>query len=61
MALLLEIGSGRADRLARELGRDRGECGRELALLQHRGLVSREAGGIHRLTEAGSALLATLF
>lgn len=61
MALLLEIGSGRPDRLARELDRDRGECGRELALLQHRGLVSREPGGIHRLTEAGTALLATLF
>ena len=61
MALLLEIGSGRPDRLARELDRDRGECGRELALLQHRGLVSREPGGVHRLTEAGTALLATLF
>lgn len=61
MALLLEIDSGRPDRLARELDRDRGECGRELALLQHRGLVSREPGGTYRLTEAGSALLATLF
>jgi hypothetical protein len=61
MALLLEMGAARADRLALELGRDRGECGRELALLQHRGLVAREPGGAHSLTETGSALLATLF
>lgn len=61
MALLLEMGAARADRLARELGRDRGECGRELALLQHRGLVARDTSGAHVLTETGSALLATLF
>jgi hypothetical protein len=61
MALLLEIGSGRPERLARELGRSRAECGRELALLQHRGLVAREPGGARRLTEAGTTLVATLF
>lgn len=61
MALLLEIGPARAERLAHELGRARGECGRELALLQHRGLVERDPDGAHRLTDAGSALLATLF
>lgn len=61
MALLLEMGSARADRLARELGRERGECGRELALLQYRGLVARDADGAHRLTESGTTLLATLF
>lgn len=60
MALLLEIGPARPDRLARELDRDRGECGRELALLTHRGLVRREDDG-HNLTESGTALLATLF
>jgi hypothetical protein len=61
LALLLEIGSGRPARLADELGRSRAECGRELALLQHRGLVAREPGGARRLTEAGVALVATLF
>lgn len=61
MALLLELGSARPQQLAEELGRDRGECGRELALLKHRGLVCREAEGTHRLTDAGAALLATLF
>ncbi len=61
MALLLEIGAARPEQLARELGRDRGECGRELAMLAHRGLVCRESEGAHRLTEAGTALLATLF
>ena len=35
--------------------------GRELALLQHRGLVAREPSGPRRLTEAGAALVATLF
>ena len=44
-----------------ELGRSRAECGRELALLQHRGLVVREPGGARRLTDAGAALVATLF
>lgn len=61
LALLLEIGSGRPETLARELGRPRADCGRELALLQHRGLVAREPGGERRLTDAGVALVATLF
>jgi hypothetical protein len=61
LALLLEIGSGHPARLAEELGRSRAECGRELATLQHRGLVAREAGGARRLTDAGAALVATLF
>jgi hypothetical protein len=55
------MGAARAEGLARELGRDRGECGHELALLQHRGMVARDAHGAHVLTETGSALLATLF
>lgn len=61
LALLLEIGSARPETLAAELGRPRSECGRELALLQHRGLVAREPGGARRLTEAGATLVATLF
>jgi hypothetical protein len=61
LALLLEIGSADAGHLARELQESRAECGRELAALQHRGLVRREPGGARRLTEAGAALVATLF
>ena len=61
LALLLEIPSATPARLAGELGRPRSECGRELALLQHRGLVAREPSGPRRLTEAGVALVATLF
>ena len=61
LALLLEIGGAPAARLAEELGRSRAECGRELARLEHRGLVRRECGGARALTEAGTRLVATLF
>jgi anti-sigma regulatory factor (Ser/Thr protein kinase) len=61
LALLLEVGAATPETLARELRRPRAECGRELALLQHRALVVREAGGARRLTDAGAALVATLF
>jgi hypothetical protein len=61
LALLLEIGGAPPARLAEELGRTRAECGRELARLEHRGLVRREAGGVRALTEAGTRLVATLF
>jgi hypothetical protein len=61
LALLLEVGEAAPEALSRELGRPRAECGRELALLQHRALVTREPGGAHRLTDAGAALVATLF
>lgn len=61
LALLLEIANATSAQLAEELGRSRSECGRELALLQHRGLVAREPSGPRRLTEAGAALVATLF
>lgn len=61
LALLLEIGAADPGRVAGELGLARAECGRELALLQHRGLVGRDPGGARRLTEAGAALVATLF
>jgi hypothetical protein len=61
LALLLEIDGAPPARLAEELGRSRAECGRELAHLEHRGLVRREAGGVRALTEAGTRLVATLF
>ncbi len=61
LALLLEVGAATPETLAHELRRPRAECGRELALLQHRALVIREPGGARRLTDAGAALVATLF
>ena len=61
LALLLEVGSATPQDVANELGRSRAECGRELVTLQHRGLVAREPSGARRLTEAGGALVATLF
>ncbi len=61
LALLLEVDGATPETLARELGRSRAECGRELALLQHRGLAVREPGGARRLTDAGATLVATLF
>lgn len=61
LALLLEVGGATPTELGTELGRGRSECGRELTLLQHRGLVVREPSGARRLTEAGAALVATLF
>lgn len=61
LALLLEIGGAPPARLAEELGRSRAECGRELARLEHRGLVRREPAGARALTEAGTRLVATLF
>jgi hypothetical protein len=61
LALLLEIGGAPAAHLAEELHRSRAECGRELAHLEHRGLVRREPMGARALTEAGTRLVATLF
>jgi hypothetical protein len=61
LALLLEIGGAPPARLAEELGRPRAECGRELARLEHRGLVRRECDGARALTESGTRLVATLF
>ena len=61
LALLLEVGNATPETLSHELGHSRAECGREVALLQHRGLVCRETGGARRLTDAGVALVATLF
>jgi hypothetical protein len=61
MALLLEMGPSRPERLARELDWPVGRCGRELVVLEARGLVARTEGGVRALTPSGSSLLATLF
>jgi Histidine kinase-, DNA gyrase B-, and HSP90-like ATPase len=61
LALLLETAGATPARLAEELGRSLAECGRELARLEHRGLVRREAGGVRALTKSGTRLVATLF
>ncbi|HWH15784.1 MAG TPA: ATP-binding protein, partial [Miltoncostaeaceae bacterium] len=61
MALLLEMGPSRPERIAGELGWPVGRCGRELVLLESRGLVARDGDGTRALTGAGSTLLATLF
>lgn len=61
MALLVEVAPATPAALARELGLSLGECGRELVLLEHRGLIARSDDGMRTLTDAGTALLATLF
>jgi hypothetical protein len=61
MALLLELGPSRPDRLAAELGWPVSRCGRELVVLEARGHVSRTDEGVRALTPVGSTLLATLF
>jgi len=61
MALLLELGPSRPDRLAAELGWPVSHCGRELVVLEARGYVSRTDEGVRALTPVGSTLLATLF
>lgn len=61
LVLLLEIGPVDARTLAAEIGMPLPECGRELVLLEHRGLVSRAPDGGRSLTDGGSALVATLF
>jgi hypothetical protein len=61
LALLVEVGPSSAEALAAELDVPLAECGRDLALLEHRGLVARNPQGDRGLTAAGSALLATLF
>ncbi|MEW6581390.1 MAG: ATP-binding protein [Actinomycetota bacterium] len=61
LALLVEVGPAAPAALAGELDVPLGECGRELALLEHRGLVTRAADGGRTLTGTGSALVATLF
>ena len=61
MALLLEMGPSLPERLAGELCWTIGRCGRELVVLESRGLVSRDADGHRSLTPNGSRLVSTLF
>jgi anti-sigma regulatory factor (Ser/Thr protein kinase) len=61
MALLLEMGPSLPERLAAELSWTVGRCGRELVVLESRGLVSRDTDGRRSLTPNGSRLLSTLF
>lgn len=61
MALLLEMGPSLPERLASELSWTIGRCGRELVVLESRGLVSRDDEGRRALTPNGSRLLSTLF
>jgi anti-sigma regulatory factor (Ser/Thr protein kinase) len=61
LALLLEMAPAHPETMARELGLPLGVVGRELVLLEHRGLVARFADGGRVLTERGAAIVATLF
>lgn len=61
MALLVEMAPAAVTELARELAIPLGECGRELVLLEHRGLVVRGDDGLRSLSPGGTELLATLF
>ena len=61
LALLVELDPADAVRLAAELDAHIGECGRELVLLEHRGLVARAPDGARSLTPDGTRLVAALF
>ena len=61
MALLLEMGPSLPERLAAELSWTVGRSGRELVVLESRGLVSRDDEGRRTLTPNGSRLLSSLF
>jgi hypothetical protein len=61
LTLLLELEVGAVAELAAELGVPLSCCGRELAELEQRGLVTRGESGGRSLTDAGRDLVATLF
>lgn len=61
LALLLEMAPAHPETMARELDLPLGVVGRELVLLEHRGMVARFADGGRVLTERGAAIVATLF
>lgn len=61
LALLLEMAPAHPETMARELDLPLGVVGRELVMLEHRGLVARFSDGGRVLTERGAAIVATLF
>lgn len=61
LALLVELASADTETLATELGLSVPDCGRALALLEHRSLVSRSACGHRSITPRGNDLIASLF
>jgi len=61
LALLLELDPSDPARVAAELDEHVCECGRELVLLEHRGLVARAPEGARSLTPDGTRLVAALF
>jgi len=61
LALLVEMAPAVPSALAKELGIPLGRCGRELVVLEHRGLVARADDGARALTPDGTNLIATLF
>lgn len=61
LALILELDESDAAQLSSELGRPLPGVTRELAELEHRGLVTRDSAGRRRLTDAGRDTVTGLF
>ncbi|HRC06714.1 MAG TPA: ATP-binding protein [Miltoncostaeales bacterium] len=61
LAVIMEVGPATQDVLAAELGSAVSACSRELGVLERRGMVVHEPDGRRSLTDAGTALLTTLF
>jgi anti-sigma regulatory factor (Ser/Thr protein kinase) len=61
LALLVEMAPAAPSALAKELEMSLGICGRELVVLEHRGLVARAEEGARLLTLGGANLISTLF
>jgi hypothetical protein len=61
LAVLVEVGSSTPEAIAAELDFPLPICGRELVLLESRGLVARAGDGSYRLTDDGERLVSTLF
>jgi hypothetical protein len=61
LALLLELAEADAAALAAESGLPLAVCGRELAVLEHRGLLVRSSSARRSLSGAGRDLVSSLF